>query len=544
MAIIKCPECGHQISEKATICPSCGVEIAGKIAKCLYCGEVFFKNDGLCPHCYRPYHNNDEDISPVDEETKNETPQPPHTTENIEDKTIEEPASIDNDKTVVEEEETVEIEEQKSDQVPPSEETVTEPAESESENENEDTSELNEEDEEELPYVDIDEENLKKPEQEISSLEETTRGKHPYIPVIVSLAITALIVAVCFYFYNDSKMSRETEAYELAMKSNDVNQLKNFLRNYTDASSEHKAAVEKEISLINKQEEDLSMSLVTRDKARLVKYLEDYPGTPQKQKIISIIDSLDWEEALRKNTKEAYDHYIAEHSSGIFLKEAKDKVTVKELAATAEDDAMAKTLFREFFLSVNGNDAGRISPTLNSSITNFMGTENAKTSDVIGWMNRQHGDDVSNVIWKLNHDYKITKREQGGECEYGIDFTAKQTIIHKDGRASSENYKITSKVTNSKKISSMTMVKYTPQAQAPSTSNTKPAPSKKETSQSNTKPTTANADKPKASNQPKPTTSSNSAPKPSVQKSNNQQNQSSKPQSKNTQSNSATSSKK
>ena len=539
MAIIKCPECGHQISEKATICPSCGVEIAGKIAKCLYCGEVFFKNDGLCPHCYRPYHNNEDDITPVDKDEKNEISQPPHTAENTEDITIE-PTSIDNDKTVIEEEEAVEIDEQDSDQVSPSEETGIESA------ENEDTSELNEDEEEVLPYVDIDEENLKKPEQEISSLEETSKGKHPYIPIIVSLAITALIVAVCFYFYNDSKMSRETEAFELAMKSNDVNQLKNFLRNYTDASSEHKTAVEKEISLINKQEEDLSMSLVTRDKARLAKYLEDYPGTPHKQKIISIIDSLDWEEAQRKNTKEAYDLYIAEHPSGNFLKEAKDKVTVKELAATAEDDAMAKTLFREFFLSVNGNDAGRISPTLNSSITDFMGTENAKISDVIGWMNRQHGEDVSNVIWKLNHDYKITKREQGGECEYGIVFTAKQTIIHRDGRASSENYKISSKVTNSKKISSMTMVKYTPQAQtqAPSTSNNKPAPSQKETSQSNSKPTTTNADKTKASNQPKPTTSSNSAPKPSVQKSNNQQKQSSKPENKTTQSNSATSSKK
>ena len=31
MAIIKCPECGRQISDKAPTCPSCGVEIAGKI---------------------------------------------------------------------------------------------------------------------------------------------------------------------------------------------------------------------------------------------------------------------------------------------------------------------------------------------------------------------------------------------------------------------------------------------------------------------------------------------------------------------------------
>ena len=39
MAIIKCPECGRQISDKAPTCPSCGVEIAGKITKCPHCGE-------------------------------------------------------------------------------------------------------------------------------------------------------------------------------------------------------------------------------------------------------------------------------------------------------------------------------------------------------------------------------------------------------------------------------------------------------------------------------------------------------------------------
>lgn len=33
MAIIKCPECGHQTSDKAPVCPNCGVEIAGKIIK-------------------------------------------------------------------------------------------------------------------------------------------------------------------------------------------------------------------------------------------------------------------------------------------------------------------------------------------------------------------------------------------------------------------------------------------------------------------------------------------------------------------------------
>lgn len=53
MAIIKCPECGRQVSERAPMCPGCGVEIAGKIIRCSDCGEVYFIADRMCPSCHR-----------------------------------------------------------------------------------------------------------------------------------------------------------------------------------------------------------------------------------------------------------------------------------------------------------------------------------------------------------------------------------------------------------------------------------------------------------------------------------------------------------
>ena len=52
MAIIKCPECGRQISDKAPTCPNCGVEIAGKIIKCPHCGEIYFSSQEMCPNCH------------------------------------------------------------------------------------------------------------------------------------------------------------------------------------------------------------------------------------------------------------------------------------------------------------------------------------------------------------------------------------------------------------------------------------------------------------------------------------------------------------
>ena len=53
MAIIKCPECGHQISDKASICPVCGVKIGNNIIKCPHCGNVYLKDQPTCPVCHQ-----------------------------------------------------------------------------------------------------------------------------------------------------------------------------------------------------------------------------------------------------------------------------------------------------------------------------------------------------------------------------------------------------------------------------------------------------------------------------------------------------------
>lgn len=66
--IIKCPECGHQVSDKAPVCPSCGVEIAGHVVKCPHCGEIYLKADEICPNCHQPQTASTEDLRQEEEE--------------------------------------------------------------------------------------------------------------------------------------------------------------------------------------------------------------------------------------------------------------------------------------------------------------------------------------------------------------------------------------------------------------------------------------------------------------------------------------------
>ena len=53
MALIKCTECGHSISDRASSCPNCGCPIA-KGRYCEECGSVLSSNDKVCPTCGCP----------------------------------------------------------------------------------------------------------------------------------------------------------------------------------------------------------------------------------------------------------------------------------------------------------------------------------------------------------------------------------------------------------------------------------------------------------------------------------------------------------
>ena len=53
MALINCPNCGHQISDKAATCVSCGFALAS-VGKCKECGNFLDLGSKFCPKCGCP----------------------------------------------------------------------------------------------------------------------------------------------------------------------------------------------------------------------------------------------------------------------------------------------------------------------------------------------------------------------------------------------------------------------------------------------------------------------------------------------------------
>jgi len=174
MAIIKCPECGYQVSDRAPVCPSCGVEIAGNVNKCTRCGEVYFRYDHFCPNCHQPSGG----YSVPAEQNQEITAQPP---------------------TVAQE--------------------VITP-----------TNVNKQEYKQSAMAVDA--------QQPINDGEQGKKKKKNFTALIVSFILALLACGVLVYSYSNAKAHTEIDEYEFAMKSNDPTVLQQYLDNFIDAPKE------------------------------------------------------------------------------------------------------------------------------------------------------------------------------------------------------------------------------------------------------------------------------------------------------------------
>ena len=64
LALIKCPECGKEISDNATNCPNCGYSFRNS-KFCKFCGEKIDKGCIICPKCGRQVENLSSDKSVI-----------------------------------------------------------------------------------------------------------------------------------------------------------------------------------------------------------------------------------------------------------------------------------------------------------------------------------------------------------------------------------------------------------------------------------------------------------------------------------------------
>lgn len=377
MAIIKCPECGHPVSDKAPTCPTCGVEIVGKTITCTNCGTTYFKDQALCPNCHCP--------NPLNAAT---SPLP-----SIQNATL-----------------------------------------SQESNSTHSTS-----------------------EHESS----TSEKKNNRFIWIISFVIALIICGTLYYFYHSASQQQEEEAYEYAMKSNDPDVLQSYLETYKDADQAHIDSIMSHLNMLKTLDTEWTNAIVSGSKEAIEAYLQKYPNSPYRQEAWNKIDSIDWQIAKKADTAEAYQTYLDEHTDGSHIEEAENAMKkAKSRDLQPEESQMVSSLFRKFFQSINTRNEDGLTATCEDVLSSLLGKPAATKSDVLTFMNKLYKEDITNMIWRINNDYQIKKREVGDEeYEYQVVFTARQEVSRNDGSTQEGNFKISATVSPDGKISAFNMAR-------------------------------------------------------------------------------------
>ena len=482
MAMIKCPECGHIVSDRAPSCPSCGAKIENEVINCAVCGESYFKEQAECPHCH---HRTANTSTMEDEHHTNDVPPMPPPPAGVANNNV--PPQQSNNAYAQPMVTPVAAQQQQTPygntQGAPSQANQTvnnayqgqpvQPTQQQSGYQAQPTQST----QQPGGYQAQPTQPTSGPQPQFGNTQQPPYGQVPpqtpppgvqqpknkNILTIVLIAVVALLfIGIGAYFFFGASGNKEQQAYEYALNSNDPAVLESYLNNYRDADPMHRDKISQQLAQLKQSELDWTNTMVSGSKTALADYLSKYPNSTHKAEAERKIDSLDWLVAKKANTAEAYNLYVTEHPNGVYIDEANNSLNVaKTKNITPKEKEMLALVFRSMFRSINDRDDEGLTSNFSDFISSFLGKSNASKSDVIAFLNKIYKDDITAMEWRANNDMKITKREIGiDEYEYSVDFSAKQKIEREDEDKETEaNYRIKAKVNPDGKITELNMVK-------------------------------------------------------------------------------------
>ncbi len=409
--IIKCPECGHQVSDKAPICPSCGVEIAGHLIKCSYCGEIYLTEDAVCPNCHHSASTdnsvNEDDVKtePVKDDSQNNGDYSEAETSSVElvvsAESIEEEPRLDGTPT----QDTLNIESPSSDTEVSTDDMIVKP---ESKNNN-------------------------------------------HTPLFVSLLIALVICAVLLFFYKRGNDNHEAEEYKIALKSNNRQVMEQYLEDYPNAPLIHINSIRDLLKQTQQNNDEWGRVIQQNTIASYKAYLETHPNTPYKNEILKRVEELYWNEVVNQNTEAAYLGYREKYPKGIHVKEADEKLKIMlDNTSTPSEEKVAVSAVRQFLQGLNSKSTSKIEGVTASSF-NFLGAGGATIADVSKYMREKlYQADVKEITWQLGTVLNATTdKSEDGTTVQKITIPARLEIVREGGKGSNK-YTIKAQIENGK----------------------------------------------------------------------------------------------
>lgn len=191
------------------------------------------------------------------------------------------------------------------------------------------------------------------------------------------------------YFFVEIKNAEETEIgyWEKCLAENTPLAFSKYLVQYPEGKYSEQA-YSNIIMLKEKERKEWEDLRKSKNVEALILFLKNNPNTPYDREIRHSIDSLTWETAIEKNTKEAYLAYIENaqlgHYLGEFINQAQQKFNYLDQLKTVEGEELKEIqkVYSNFFKALSSVNSKGIQNSTDTVLTKFYESSNQKNNTI------------------------------------------------------------------------------------------------------------------------------------------------------------------
>lgn len=423
MALIKCPECNREVSDKADCCPNCGYPIKEYVKN--------LKQGILNPDKIT--------VKTPAQSTEDEKPAPSPVEKPIEEKpAIQEPAQNSVDTPSEEPSSEVPSADVSEEAAVSSSETVSSSAAVSSSTsavsvEASSSSSFSSSSSTDVPRVS--DEKVASIAAPLPADSPKPKGKSGAVGTIIAVSTVIVLLAgaaVWYIFFKGSDDTSEREAYATITRleqQHNYDSLEIAINEYLDTYNNdafHYQQIKDLSNRFSTENADWQSAVKNMSLNSVENFLNLHPDGFFKGAAELKLDSLTFEQAKELNTKEAYEQYMEKFANGKFAKEADEAMAnLDKKDLTAEEKSNALETVANHFNAMASNSQSAIISTLAGTINTYIGKKDATVEDITEYMHKVHSTgrqmsfEVKNAV--------IAKESVGGRDIYNVKFNLEQT---------------------------------------------------------------------------------------------------------------------
>ncbi|MCF0235728.1 MAG: hypothetical protein HUK09_03280 [Bacteroidaceae bacterium] len=290
------------------------------------------------------------------------------------------------------------------------------------------------------------------------------KSKKGWIIAFLFLVLLGGGGAAAYLYY---QQQQETIAYQTLFDNEQIADYEDYLERYP--TSGHAEEVKRRLAKLKQMYaawERIQNSSYISDFER---FKQDYPGTLLVKQCDLRIDSLDWVEATKSNSPEAFERYIQRHPNGRYLAEATNaQSTLANAKPTDLEMQQINATLQGFFEAFGANDEAELMTHITPTMTRFLNLTNATKAEVTDLISSTYNDHITNCNFVLNNDYNCTKRtDETNSLTYTVTFSVDQFITRDNPGKTFGSYTAVAQLNNMFKITSLTMTEVSRRNAAP-----------------------------------------------------------------------------